>query len=99
MSDTTLSSLVVILVAIAAAPIVSDLLESRIHVPSVVLEILAGILIGPVLDIASEDDIISFLATLGLTALMFLAGLEIDMPRIRGGPLQRALGACAIAAS
>jgi Kef-type K+ transport system membrane component KefB len=92
MSDTTLSSLVVILFAIAAAPIVSDLLESRIHVPSVVLEILAGILIGPVLDVASEDDIISFLATLGLTALMFLAGLEIDMPRIRGGPLQRAVG-------
>jgi Kef-type K+ transport system membrane component KefB len=92
MTDTTLSSLVVILFAAAAAPIVSDLLASRLLVPSVVLEIVAGILIGPVFDIASEDAIISFLAALGLTTLMFLAGLEIDMPRIRGGPLQRALG-------
>jgi Kef-type K+ transport system membrane component KefB len=92
MSSTTLSSLVVILFAAAAAPIVSDLLQPRLFVPSVVLEIVAGILIGPVFDIASEDDIISFLAALGLTTLMFLAGLEIDMPRIRGGPLQRAIG-------
>jgi Kef-type K+ transport system membrane component KefB len=31
-------------------------------VPSVVLEIAGGILVGPILDIASEDDIIAFLA-------------------------------------
>jgi len=92
MSTTTLSTLVVILFVAAAAPILSDLLQPRILVPSVVLEIVGGILIGPVLDIASEDDIIAFLAAFGLTTLMFLAGLEIDMPRIRGGPLQRAVG-------
>jgi Kef-type K+ transport system membrane component KefB len=92
MSSTTLSSLVVILFVAAAAPIVSDLIEPRLLVPTVVLELVGGILIGPVFDIASEDDIISFLAALGLTTLMFLAGLEIDMPRIRGGPLQRAVG-------
>jgi Kef-type K+ transport system membrane component KefB len=91
MDSTTLPSLVVILFVAAAAPILSDLLRRRILVPSVVLEIAGGILVGPILDIASEDDIIAFLAAFGLTTLMFLAGLEIDMPRIRGGPLQRAV--------
>src|SRR3954452_4198872 len=92
MSGTTLSSLVVILFAVAMAPIASDVLQRWIRVPSVVLEIAAGILIGPILDVASDDDIIGFLAALGLTTLMFLAGLEIDLPRIRGGPLERAVG-------
>ncbi len=92
MSSTTVSSLVVILFVAAMAPILSDLIAPRLLVPTVVLELVGGILIGPVFDIASEDDIISFLAALGLTTLMFLAGLEIDMSRIRGGPLQRAIG-------
>src|SRR4051812_41378972 len=92
MSGTTLSSLVLILFAVAVAPIASDMLERWIRIPSVVLEIVAGILIGPILDLASDDDIIGFLAAFGLTTLMFLAGLEIDLPGIRGGPLQRAVG-------
>jgi Kef-type K+ transport system membrane component KefB len=91
MTETTLSSLVVILLAVALAPMLADLVAPSIRIPAVIIEILAGILIGPVLGWAHVDDIINFLSQLGLCTLMFLAGLEIDLQRIRGGPLRRAL--------
>jgi Kef-type K+ transport system membrane component KefB len=90
-TETTLSSLVVILAAVASAPMVAELISPVIRLPAVILEILAGILIGPALGWAELDDIINFLSQLGLCTLMFLAGLEIDLQRIRGGPLRRAL--------
>ena len=70
---------------------VADGLARWVRVPSVVLEIAAGVLIGPALGWAQVDDVIEFLSQLGLALLMFLAGLEIDLPRVRGRPLQRAL--------
>ena len=91
MTETTLSSLVVILAAVALAPMLADLISPVIRLPAVILEILAGVLIGPALGWAEADDIINFLSALGLCTLMFLAGLEIDLQRIRGGPLRRAL--------
>ncbi len=91
MTGTTLSSLVVILAAVALAPMLADLVSPVIRLPAVILEILAGILIGPAFGWAQLDDIINFLSSLGLCTLMFLAGLEIDLQRIRGGPLRRAL--------
>jgi Kef-type K+ transport system membrane component KefB len=81
----------VILLAVALAPMLADLAAPYIRIPAVIIEILAGILIGPALGWAHVDDIINFLAQLGLCTLMFLAGLEIDLQRIRGGPLRRAL--------
>jgi Kef-type K+ transport system membrane component KefB len=90
-TDTTLSTLVMIMLVAVAAPILSDLADRWVRVPIVTIEILAGILIGPALGWAHMDEIIVFLSQLGLTALMFLAGLEIDIPRIRGRPLQRAV--------
>ena len=56
-----------------------------------VIEIVAGILIGPVLHLAHDDDIVGFVSEVGLTTLMFLAGSEIDVPRVRP-VLGRALG-------
>jgi Kef-type K+ transport system membrane component KefB len=90
-TGTTLSSLVVILAAVALAPMLADLAAPYVRIPAVIIEILAGILIGPALGWAHVDDIINFLSELGLCTLMFLAGLEIDLQRIRGGPLRRAL--------
>lgn len=85
-----MSTLVVVLAAMTAAPIVSDLLDPWIRIPSVVLEIGAGIVVGPILHWAAEDEVIAFLGALGLANLMFLAGTEIEVGRIRGGPLRRA---------
>ena len=86
MTDTTLSSLVVIALVATAAPVVSDLLQRWVSIPTVVLEIAGGIIIGPVLDVAHEDEVIGFLSALGLATLMFLAGVEIDLARVARSP-------------
>lgn len=93
MSTSTLSTLVVILTVVALAPMVADAAERWIVVPSVVLEILAGIVIGPVTGWVQTDDVIRFIAQLGLCTLMFLGGLEVDLRRVGGGPLRAATAA------
>ena len=61
----------------------------RIGLPSVIGQILAGILFGvPLLENLLFSDsptllIIDFLATLGILLLLFLAGLEIDIEKIK----------------
>jgi Kef-type K+ transport system membrane component KefB len=68
---------------------VLGLLFKRIGLPAVVGQILAGILLGiPFLkavlfDTESSLIIIDFLAYLGIVFLLFLAGLEIDIEKIR----------------
>ena len=94
-TTTTLSTLVVILAVAAGAPLLADLLSPVVRIPSVVLEIGAGIVVGPVLHWAHQDDIIGFLHDLGLATLMFLAGSELDLPRVRP-VLRRALGNWAV---
>src|SRR5262245_21411886 len=64
-------------------------LAPRLRVPAVVLEITAGIVVGPsVLGWIHVDLPIEVLSTLGLTFLLFLAGMEVDFDRLRGRPLQ-----------
>ena len=61
-------------------------------VPGAVLEVIAGIVIGPsVLGWVHIDVAITVLADLGLGMLLFLAGLEIDLAGLRG-PLGRLAG-------
>ena len=91
MTPTTLSTLAIILVMAAAAPLLSDSVERFVRIPTVVIEIVAGIIIGPVLHVAHDDDIVGFVANVGLALLMFLAGSEIDVPRVRP-VIGRALG-------
>src|SRR5512133_2266473 len=75
-----------IVVAVAfAAPLLLGFFPS-VKLPSVVLEIIAGILIGPsVLGIVELDQSIS---VLGLAFLLFLAGLEIEFDKLRGPVLR-----------
>jgi Kef-type K+ transport system membrane component KefB len=86
-------------VAVAAlAALVAGLLEGRIALPVVVIEILLGILVGPhLLHLADPDAFLEFFASLGLGMLFFFAGYEIDFERIAGTPLR--LGALAWVAS
>jgi len=66
-------------------------LSPSIRVPSVVLEILAGVVIGPaVLGLVEVDLPLEVLALIGLAFLLFLAGSEIDLERLRGGRLRGA---------
>src|ERR1700761_674341 len=61
-------------------------------VPGAVLEVVIGIVVGPsVLGWARIDAPVEVLSTLGLGMLLFLAGLEIDVERLRS-PLARLAG-------
>ena len=61
-------------------------------VPGVVLQVIFGILVGPsVLGWVRIDPPVQVLSTLGLGMLLFLAGLEIDVDRLRS-PLSRLAG-------
>lgn len=83
-----------IVVAVAfAAPFVLGLFP-RLRLPSVVLETVAGIVIGPsVLGLVEIDTTITVVATIGLVFLLFLAGLEIEFEHLRGRVLRLAGGA------
>jgi Kef-type K+ transport system membrane component KefB len=82
-------SLVLVLAAASAGAILSRL-HSRIVLPTVVLEIVLGILIGPEgLGWAKVDNHIDFLANLGLVFLFFFAGLELIEQRVARRSLVR----------
>src|SRR5215217_7806260 len=64
----------------------------RVRVPAVVLEIVLGIVVGPsVLGWIEADLAVQVVALVGLAMLLFLAGLEIDVPSLRGRLLRLAL--------
>jgi Kef-type K+ transport system membrane component KefB len=78
-----------IVVAVAfSAPLLLGL-APRLRLPAVVLEIVAGIVIGPSgLGWVEIDLPIEVLSVIGLAFLLFLAGLEIDVRRLRGRALR-----------
>ena len=85
-------SFLVIVAVAALAALLAGTLGSRVAVPVVVIEIVAGIVVGPaVLDLADADRFIEFFAALGLGMLFFFAGYEIDFRRIAGTPLRLAV--------
>src|SRR3954468_684599 len=74
-----------------AAPLLLGLFP-RVQLPSVVLELLAGIVIGHSwLALAGVDASVQVVALLGLAFVLFLAGLEIEFDELRG-PLLRLTG-------
>jgi Kef-type K+ transport system membrane component KefB len=86
-----ISQLTVIAVAAVAAPLLAEL-SGKVEIPGVVLEIVLGVLIGPeVLNWTQPTGIILDFSNFGLALLMFLAGAELDLPRLRGGPLKLSL--------
>jgi Kef-type K+ transport system membrane component KefB len=84
---------VLIVAAIAFVVPLTLGLVPALRVPSVVVEIVAGIVIGPaVLGIVEVDAPLRFMSLLGLAFLLFLAGMEIDLGGLlRGGALRSAV--------
>src|SRR3954447_23407389 len=78
-----------IVVAVAfAAPFVLGLFPG-VRLPSVVVEIVAGIVVGPsVLGWVEVDESVAVISVMGLAFVLFLAGLEIELDKLRG-PLLR----------
>jgi Kef-type K+ transport system membrane component KefB len=63
-----------------------------VRLPSVVLELVAGIVLGPaVLGWVEVDLPVQILALIGLAFLLFLSGPEIDARRLRGALLRGAV--------
>jgi Kef-type K+ transport system membrane component KefB len=90
MTTSAIATLVLIALAAVLAPILSEL-TGRLAIPEIVIQIGLGILIGPyVLNLARSSDVVTGLSDLGLTFLIFLAGFELDLQKIRGRPLRLA---------
>jgi Kef-type K+ transport system membrane component KefB len=82
------TNLLVVTAIAFAAPLLLGLFP-RVQLPSVVLEIVAGIVVGPsVLGIAEVDEAVQVVALLGLAFVLFLAGLEIEFEKLRGQVLR-----------
>jgi Kef-type K+ transport system membrane component KefB len=83
------------LVVVAAGAVggtLSAVLGARgVLVPSVVVELILGVLIGPQVVGLEVTEFIRFFSALGLGMLFFFAGYEIDLKRIAGMPLRLAL--------
>jgi Kef-type K+ transport system membrane component KefB len=66
-------------------------LAPKVRLPAVVLEIVAGIVVGPAgLGLVTVDTPIQVLALIGLAFVLFLAGLEIEFAQLRGQLLKLA---------
>jgi Kef-type K+ transport system membrane component KefB len=81
---------VIFVMAVAAPLLAQTRLGSR--VPVVVIEVLLGVLIGPhVLQLIENDSFLATMRSVGMVAVMFMAGMEIDFNRIQGNPLSLAV--------
>ncbi len=84
MPNVSFFGLFIVAVVAFLAPLLLGLSPAR-RLPAVVLEIVAGIIIGPsVLGWVRVDLPISILSLFGLAFLLFLAGLEVELERLKG---------------
>jgi len=98
MPNISFNSLLIIAGVAVLVPVVLDLVP-RLPVPGPALEVIAGIVVGPaVLGWVRVDAPVQVLSDLGLGMLLFLAGLEIDLDRLRGPLARLAVSAFAVSA-
>ena len=92
MSEISLVGVLIVAAVAFVVPLALGLVPI-LRIPSVVVEIVAGIVIGPaVLGVVEVDAPLRFMALLGLAFLLFLAGTEIDLGGLlRGGALRSAV--------
>ena len=84
MPEISFVNLLIVAAVAVLAPLAVGYLP-RLRLPSVVLEIVAGVILGPsVLGWVQVDLPVQVLSVLGLAFLLFLAGLEIDVHALRG---------------
>src|SRR5262245_66473449 len=92
----SLDGLLIVVAVAFAAPFLLGLAPG-LRIPAVVLEIVAGIVLGPsVLGWVELDATIEVMATLGLGFLLVLGGLAVDFGRLRRPVVQVTAGRCAL---
>jgi Kef-type K+ transport system membrane component KefB len=85
--EVSFTSVAVIAAVAVLAPLALGF--TGLRMPAIVAEIALGIVIGPqVLGWAEVDEPVRVLALVGLAFLLLLAGLEVDLDRLRGRVLQ-----------
>ena len=88
MPEVHFTNLLIVVLAAFTAPLVLGFCP-RVRLPAIVLEIMLGIVIGPSgLGWVDVDLPVTILSLVGLAFLLFLAGLEIDVDRLRGRVLR-----------
>ncbi len=88
MPEVHFTNLLIVVAVAFAAPLALGFFP-RLRLPAIVLEIVLGIVIGPSgLGWVEVDLPVSILSLIGLAFLLFLAGLEIDLQRLRGRVLR-----------
>src|SRR5215212_4557312 len=88
MPEIHFTDLLIVVVVAFVAPLALGFFP-RLRLPAIVLEIVLGIVIGQSgLGWVQVDLPIQILALIGLAFLLFLAGLEIDVERLRGRVLR-----------
>ena len=88
MAPVHFTNLLIVVVAAFVAPLTLGFFP-RLRLPAIVVEIVLGIIIGPSgLGWVRPDLPVSILSLIGLAFLLFLAGLEIDVQRLRGRTLK-----------
>ncbi|MDT4328420.1 cation:proton antiporter [Methylomonas sp. MED-D] len=85
-------ALFVIALAAAFSPLLARI-PTRFRMPVVATEMLLGMIIGPhIFNWVSPDGLVGMLGELGLTFLLFMVGMEINLGEIQGKPLTLAIG-------
>ncbi len=88
MPDISFNGLLAVALIAVTAPLLVNLAPA-LRLPAVVVEIVAGIVVGPSgLGLVELDLPIQVFALFGLAFLLFLAGLEIDVAGLRGPRLR-----------
>lgn len=91
MTEAAIPTLVLIAVAAVLGPIIAEL-TLGLRIPSVVIELSLGIVMGPyVLHLVHVNGLVTALSDMGLTFLMFLAGFELELSRLKGPPIRLAV--------
>jgi Kef-type K+ transport system membrane component KefB len=89
--DLSFTNLLIVAALGFSAPLILGLAPA-LRMPAVVLEIVAGIVVGPdVLGWVEVDEPVEVMALVGLAFLLFLAGTEIEFHKLRGRVLKVAL--------
>jgi Kef-type K+ transport system membrane component KefB len=90
------TSFVIVAVIAFLAPLIRAM-TPLILVPAIVLELVGGIIVGPHgIGVASSTEPVQVFSTVGLACLLFLAGREIRVDRLRGTLLTTSLAGFAI---
>ncbi len=83
--------MVIVITGALAGTIAAVAGARNLLLPSVVLELILGVVMGPhVLGVGEVNTLLEFFSDLGLGMLFFFAGYEIDLRRIAGKPVRLA---------